>query len=1045
MATQTTNSGSERAENAAEPKQKSPGRRLPRLAVFAAALALAAAALPTLVSRTPLGNLLLGFVAREAKLNGSLSAGSLSFGWFSPLAAHHVELRDAEGSVAAKAESVETDKTLWAFLRDRTSLGGIKLTKPTIELALRDDGSNLEDVFAAWLPLDVGAGISRIDCALEIVDGEAIVRDVDSGRTWKLAQLKAAFRSPGPTSDPIQLVLSAELPEGEPAGRLSMSMRLAGGEPPDVRLDATALPLEAAQPLLRRLAPGSVWEGRLDGELHYHAGAEQDQRLLEGEAVVARFALAGPMLASDSLSLAKVELPFRLDWRGDHLTIDELGVACDVGELTCYGTLADSSGLPAARSIRELAALAAKSDGELEGRIDLAKLARLLPGALRIREGTEITAGEIKLSANSRPHAAGRQWQGGIETARLVAVNQGQELSWDQPLAASFAAHSTDEGAVFDKIACESEFLKLEGAGTPDKFTLSGTHDLARLTSELARFIDLGGAQLTGAGDIKLGWRRIDEHRFVAESELETRGFSLVWPGRTPWTEEQVTIAASATGELAGMKPTRIETALCQVLLGQPQGGDRLNVRLSQPIELAKTDAAWPIEAAVTGELSRWLARMTQHSPSASTWQFAGECNGKAKLAIAPGAIGGGGELTIANFAARSAGGSSWNEPQLKLVADVDYDRANDALQIARGQVVSSAAEINAKGKIADCSTDMNAQIAGQAAYDLAKLQGVIQAYLGKSVQLAGRETRPFSLSGPLAAFGAGGPGWTKLSGDAELAWQSANVYGTPLASGQVEARLAGGIVRFSPLEISLSGGKVRLAPAIELGHSPIELSFAPGRVAEQVQITREMCNAGMKYALPVLAEATQAQGRFSIDLEGCQLPLANPRAGDAAGKIIVHSVEVGPGPLTQAFAPIVQLLAQALGAKTRLQPLGNVAITRESQVDVRMVGGRVYHRGLELIFPDVTVRTYGSVGLDESLAIMAEMPVPDKWIGNNALGDSLRGQVIRLPIAGTLHQPKIDGRELERLAGRVVEDTAKGMLQKEIGRQLDKLFGPLE
>ncbi|HVW39341.1 MAG TPA: hypothetical protein VHB99_18620, partial [Pirellulales bacterium] len=386
-----------------------------------------------------------------------------------------------------------------------------------------------------------------------------------------------------------------------------------------------------------------------------------------------------------------------------------------------------------------------------------------------------------------------------------------------------------------------------------------------------------------------------------------------------------------------------------------------------------------------------------------------------------------------------------WSEPQLKLIADADYDRANDSLRIARVQLDSSAAEISARGKIAQWSSDKNAELNGQATYELAQLQGVVQAYLGKSVQLAGRETRPFSLAGPLAAFGAGGPAWTKFSGDAEFAWQTANLYGTPLGPGQIEARLARGVVRFSPLEISLSGGKMRLAPIIELGQSPVELSFEPGRVAEQVQITREMCNAGMKYALPVLAEATQAQGRFSVDLEGCRLPVANPSAGDAAGKIVVHSVEVGPGPLTQAFAPIVQTLAQALGSKGRIQPLGNVAITRESKVDVRMVGGRVYHRGLELIFPDVTVRTYGSVGLDESLAIMAEMPVPDKWIGNNALGDSLRGQVIRLPIAGTLHQPKIDGRELERLAGRVVEDTAKGVLQKEIGRQLDKLFGPRE
>jgi hypothetical protein len=118
------------------------------------------------------------------------------------------------------------------------------------------------------------------------------------------------------------------------------------------------------------------------------------------------------------------------------------------------------------------------------------------------------------------------------------------------------------------------------------------------------------------------------------------------------------------------------------------------------------------------------------------------------------------------------------------------------------------------------------------------------------------------------------------------------------------------------------------------------------------------------------------------------------------------------------------------------------VGLTRESQVEFRVVDGRVYHRGLELVFPDVTVRTYGSVGFDQSLAIIAEMPVPDKWIGNNALGKALEGKIIKLPIGGTLHQPTIDQRELEKLAGNVVRDMAEDRLKNELNRQLEKLFG---
>ena len=956
MATDTPSRETELAQTPAR-CPATPSRWRLRLIVFVAGLASFVAALPTLASRTPLGNVLLRILAREAKLNGSLAAGGLSVGWFSPLAARDVELRDAEGKLLAKAASVAMDKTLWALLRHRTEPGGIKLEHLELEIVLRDDGSNLEDVFSAWLPFGAGVGADRIDCALEIVDGQAVITDALAERSWKIEPFKIALQSPGATADPVKLVVSGALPGNQPPGDFSLAMRLGGEQPSEVRFDATAWPLEVAQPLLRRVAPGSAWTGRLDAQLHYHAGAAPGQQLLEGEAVASEFALAGPWLGAESLKLSKVELPYRLDWKGDHLTIDELGVACDAGELTCYATLADSKGLSSVRSLRELLELAARSDGEITGQLDLAKLAKLLPGTLRIREGTEITSGEIKLALTGRQKAADPDWQGTIEATRLVAEHEGKELAWEQPLSASFKAHSTEQGPVFDQLTCESDFLKLEGSGTLDAFTLSGTHDLAKLTAQLTRFVDLGGAQVAGAGKTRLDCRRQPGDRFQVEAEVEIDGFSLVRPGG---------------------------------------------------------------------------------------WQSTGECNGQGELQFAANGVSASGNLLIANFVARAPSGATWTEPQLKLLAEASYDKASDALEIARVQLNSVAAEIDARGKIAGWSKEKNADIAGQATYDLAKLQGLVAAYTGNAVQLSGRETRPFSFAGPLSALGEGqAAALTKLTAQAELAWQSAGVYGTRLGPGEIQAELARGAVRFSPLDLPLSGGKVHLAPIVELSHDPAELSFASGRVVDQVQITPEMCNAGMKYALPILAEATEVQGRFSADLEGCQLPLANLGAGDAAGKIIVHSVVVGPGALTRELAPVIAMLAEALGAKGSMQPLGSVALSRESQIDVRLVQGRVYHRGLELAFPDVTVRTYGSVGLDESLAIMAEAPVPSKWIGNNALGQSLAGQTIRLPIAGTLHQPKIDAREVQRLAGRVVEDTAKGMLHKEIGRQLDKLFGP--
>jgi hypothetical protein len=200
------------------------------------------------------------------------------------------------------------------------------------------------------------------------------------------------------------------------------------------------------------------------------------------------------------------------------------------------------------------------------------------------------------------------------------------------------------------------------------------------------------------------------------------------------------------------------------------------------------------------------------------------------------------------------------------------------------------------------------------------------------------------------------------------------------------------------------------------------------------LQITPQMCAEGLQYVAPILAGVTQAQGMFSVGLDGCAIPLAEPKKADIAGKLTVHSVEVGPGPLVQTLAILLNRAAPA-------------RLTRESVVDFRMVDERIYHRGLELVFPEVTIRTYGSVGLDQSLSIVAELPVPPKWIGNNRLGDALRNQTIRLPIGGTLNKPMLDQAVLAQTSAQFVRNAAgtavEGEVQRQIDKQLKRLFGP--
>jgi hypothetical protein len=417
-------------------------------------------------------------------------------------------------------------------------------------------------------------------------------------------------------------------------------------------------------------------------------------------------------------------------------------------------------------------------------------------------------------------------------------------------------------------------------------------------------------------------------------------------------------------------------------------------------------------------QMQRWITDLNRPG----TWQMAGELSGTAELSQSAGRTNGQLDAKVGNLDLTSSSGKRFQESQVHLVARGGYEHQAKILRLEHADLTADSLGGQADGQIAQADGQTDLQLAGQIRYDLEKLTGLCQPYVGSGVRIVGRGASPASYRGP--------PELAKAHADASVRWERVEAYGFQVGPGELKAALAGGVLQAEPLDLAVNGGRLLLAPRWRLAPGPTELSLPPGPVVKQVQITPAMCASALKYIAPVLADVSTAQGNFSIDLDGCRVPLDDPAKGELAGRFTIHSVQVGPGPLVRELAI---LLGRAAPANLR----------RESVVPFRMVGGRVYHQGLELIFPDLTIGTYGSVGLDQTLAIMAEMPVPPKWLGNNVLGSALRNQTIRLPIGGTLSKPQLDRREMDRVSRQFLENAARNVLLDELQKQLERLPGP--
>jgi hypothetical protein len=285
-------------------------------------------------------------------------------------------------------------------------------------------------------------------------------------------------------------------------------------------------------------------------------------------------------------------------------------------------------------------------------------------------------------------------------------------------------------------------------------------------------------------------------------------------------------------------------------------------------------------------------------------------------------------------------------------------------------------------------------------------------------VRIAGRGESPIWYRGPFSL--------STGSAAAGLKWQWAKLYGFQVGPGELKASLSDGAVRIEPLDVTVNQGQVRLAPRLRLAPNPIELTLPPGPVARGVQLDPAMCGVMLKYVAPVLADATSVHGSFSLELDRCRIPLQNPGKGELAGRFILHSVAISPGPLVRELSVFVGNAASA-------------QLQRESVVPFQLIDGRVYHKDLELLFPGLTIRTRGSVGLDQSLKIFADMPPPPKWLASNPLAaQTMRNQMISVPIDGTLGRPRLDPKAMQDLSRQFLQN-AGNMIEG----QLNQLFGP--
>ena len=596
---------------------------------------------------------------------------------------------------------------------------------------------------------------------------------------------------------------------------------------------------------------------------------------------------------------------------------------------------------------------------------------------------------------------------------------------------------------------------------------------LASWQNRLRPFVALSDWKLGGTLDLEttvsMDSAQVNVSRFsIVLQQLEADGPGIMIQ------DPEMTLETTGRWELAAQKWTSPKTTLSGHSVSLEVDG--LECELG-PQGLAKLVGTAEYEADLK-KVSHWINLATE-KPS---YYLLGMLSGTANLTQSGGVMNANLEtqvekLVVAGLSTPASGPpqwvAMWKEPQLKVLAKGAYDTSADKLSLESSSLSVDGLTVGAKGKLDACLSAQQIDLTGDIAYDWDKLVKRFGDQLSKHVQLQGQDHRPFAIKGSLASLstGAASPkssspikasqvsftpdtaevnkkvasnttaGLMDFHAEGGLGWSAANVYGIVAGPADISAKLDQGVLQFAPLDVAVNEGKLHLTPAIHLENDPATLILPAEKIIDQVRLSPELCSGWLKFILPTLADSAQVEGKFSLDMKGASLPLSAPVTGSADGILTVNHVQVRPGPLA---LQIVGAIDQAQTLISR-RSIGTVSPDQiwvqlpEQQIPFQLDQGRVHHDGLTITVNNVVVKTSGSVGLsDESLNMVAEIPIQAEWLGNNKTLQSLKGQLISIPIAGTLSKPKLDPRVFAKLTQQLGGSVIEGLIQDKIGGKLD-------
>ena len=383
-----------------------------------------------------------------------------------------------------------------------------------------------------------------------------------------------------------------------------------------------------------------------------------------------------------------------------------------------------------------------------------------------------------------------------------------------------------------------------------------------------------------------------------------------------------------------------------------------------------------------------------------------------------------------------------WSEMLREKKVDVNgvFSMAQDfdTLYFSDATISASAVDAVGSGSISDLGGIWQLAIQGKWNPDWNKIDALLDAYTYKTMKLAGSGQQAFEVNGPL--FGEISPdlaaAWIPpgLKIQTKFVWDEGRVLDLPLGASEIQLDVNQSVAFVRSTEIPFVGGSLSLKPIIDMRGEEPWLLMESGTIVNNINLSSEVCRQLLKYVTPLGADAAEAQGKLTLSVDNLQAPLYDPTTLQTRGTFSLREGSLSAGPLAKQLFASVQQVKQLLKPGSQAREMQNVWIELgDQEIPFAVQDGRVHHQGIRLTIDDVIVTTEGSVGLDQSVNLTANIPLQDEWIGDNKWLAGLRGQSLQIPIGGTVTQPRLDTQAIQRLSQQLIQQAGRSAVNNVI------------